>query len=68
MSLLLLFGYILGIHQGRIALWEEGKALPEKVFPYSAALLPEADRQRLKEGIYVKDKDELAQIAEDYLS
>lgn len=66
--MLLALGFILGVHQGRIALWEEGQVSPKKIFPYRASSLPDADRQRLEQGIYVENTEELAKIAEDYLS
>ena len=32
----LIFGFLLGIQDGNIALWEDGKSDPIRVFPYSA--------------------------------
>ena len=61
-------GFLLGIHNGRIALWEDGKENPIKVFPYSAAMLPEKDHSALKKGIRFKSKQELLERMEDYLS
>lgn len=67
-SLLLAFGFILGIHEGRIALWREGETKPAKVFPYRAEMLPEADQDALREGIVIPDENALSSILEDYLS
>lgn len=61
-------GFLLGIHNGRIALWEDGKEKPIKVFPYSAAMLPEKDQSALKEGIRFDSKQDLLERMEDYLS
>ena len=61
-------GFLLGIHNGRIALWEDRKEKPIKVFPYSAAMLPEKDQSALKEGIRFDSKQELLERMEDYLS
>lgn len=63
-----ILGFLLGIHNGRIALWEDGKKGPIKVFPYSASMLPEKDRALLEEGIHFDTKEELVQRIEDYLS
>ena len=41
---LVLFGFILGIHEGRIALWKDNQDKPMKVFPYQASILPEKDQ------------------------
>ena len=63
----MLFGYLLGIQDGYIALWKDGNSKP-MVSPYRAALLPQEDQQRLKNGIRVENKEELARLVEDYLS
>jgi len=64
----LLLGFLLGIHDGRIALWKDNNPEPLKVFPYSAYLLPPADRRALEEGIRFENLDELKRMVEDYLS
>lgn len=60
--------FLLGVHDGYIALWKEGAAEPAEVFPYRAEFLPEADRQKLEEGIRIESKKQLIQLMEDYLS
>ena len=65
---LVLFGFILGIHEGRIALWKDNQDKPMKVFPYQASMLPEVDQKRLEKGIHVDSLSELYQLVEDYLS
>ncbi|MBQ8834712.1 MAG: hypothetical protein IJ001_07295 [Oscillospiraceae bacterium] len=64
----LLLGFLLGNHNGYIALWEDGKAEPRQIFPYTVASLPPADQKALEEGIRLKDAGELLQLLEDYLS
>ena len=64
----LVFGFLLGISDGYIALWKDGGADPVRVFPYRAENLPVADQQALEKGIYLEDKEELLQLMEDYLS
>ena len=63
-----LLGFLLGIHDGRIALWKDGSPEPVQVFPYRAAMLPREDRQALENGIPIGDDADLAQLIEDYLS
>lgn len=65
---LLLFGFILGIHEGKIALWKDNQKNPIKVFPYQASVLPEVDQKRLETGIHVDSLSELYKMVEDYLS
>lgn len=61
-------GFLLGIHNGKVAIWQDGTAEPVKVFPYSANMLPEKDRALLEEGIHFNTKEELVKRIEDYLS
>ena len=65
---ILLIGFILGIHEGRIALWKDNQKKPMKVFPYQASMLPEEDQKRLEEGLHVDSLNELYKLVEDYLS
>ncbi len=59
-------GFLLGIRNGRIALWKEEDPLPLYVFPISADALPTADRAALERGIHVADPTALAKLLEDY--
>lgn len=68
LSLVLLLGFLLGIHEGKIALWQNDDPEPIQVFPYSAWLLPKADQERLKEGVRFESMEELKDFVEDYLS
>ncbi len=63
----LAFGFLLGIQNGRIALWTDGQQEP-RIFPYRAELLPEKDRKALQKGIRIEDGTKLHQLLEDYLS
>ena len=66
--ILLVFGFLLGISEGKIALWKDGRAEPVRVFPYRAELLPEADQKALQEGIVIRNDRDLQRLLEDYLS
>ena len=66
-SLLLAASFLLGVHDGFVALWKDGEPNP-RVFPYRAELLPEADRRRLEAGIPIPNETELHRLIEDYLS
>ncbi len=68
LSSILLFGFLLGIYEGKIALWSDHKKEPIRVLPYSASILPKNDRQRLQNGIRFNTLDELKDFVEDYLS
>ena len=68
LSMLMVFGFLLGVRNGNVALWKDGNPEPIRVFPYPAENLPEADRLALEEGIHLDSKLQLIQLIEDYLS
>lgn len=65
---LVLLGFLLGIHEGKIALWKDNNPEPIKVFPYSAKLLPEADQKALEKGIKADSIRQLQELIQDYFS
>ena len=65
---LLLFGFLIGVHEGRIALWKDGSPEPWRVFPYPVCVLPGKDRIALKNGIRVDSMEDLNRLLENYLS
>ena len=67
-SLALLMGFILGSHNGYIALWTDNRIEPDRVFPYRVSTLPPADQEALRKGIKADDILELTRLMEDYLS
>ena len=60
--------YLLGVHDGKIALWEGDDPEPIRVFPYRASMLPQDARERLEEGIPIDSMEDLRKLAEAYLS
>lgn len=66
--LTLFLAFLLGSHEGFIALWRSPGGEPDQVFPYSVASLPPEDQQRLKEGIRIESEADLLRLLEDYLS
>ena len=66
--LTLIFGFILGVRGGNIALWREGAAEPIRVFPYRAEMLPREAQDALSRGIPIDDLSQLEELAENYLS
>ena len=65
---LLVLGFLLGVYEGKIALWSDHKKDPIRVFPYSASQLPQKDRERLQSGIHFNNLNELKRFVTDYLS
>ena len=64
----LALSFLLGVQNGCIALWKEGREEPLRVFPYQVQMLPLADQLALKKGIVIKSDSKLAEFLEDYLS
>ena len=65
---ILLLGFLLGIHEGKVAVWKDNQKKPAKVFPYAVSQLPEADQKRLEQGVHVDSLGELYALIQDYLS
>ena len=65
---LVVFGLLLGIHDGKIALWKDEDPQPIQISPYRASLLPPADQNVLKHGIPIEDEHHLNRLLQDYLS
>lgn len=65
---ILLLGFLLGIKDGKVALWVDDDPQPVQVFPYPVSLLPKADQESLKNGIKIGSSEELRSLLEDYLS
>lgn len=60
--------FLLGNHNGFIALWTQSDSLPDIVFPYSVTSLPRADQESINRGIHIRSEAELHAVLEDYLS
>ena len=65
---IVLFGFLLGVHNGNIAIWKDDDPTPMRVFPYPAELLPKADKDALEKGIRIDSMEELGRLLEDFLS
>ncbi len=63
----LLLGFLLGIHNGRVALWKDQDPEPWRVFPYAVSALPRETRQALKAGIPIENMEDLENFIKNYL-
>ena len=63
----LLATFLLGIHEGKIALWKGNDPEPIKVFDYAASNLPEEAQKQLQAGVPIKSIKELRELAKQYL-
>ena len=67
-TMILLAGFLLGIHNGKIALWKSDDPKPVHIFPFRVNMLPIDDQLALKKGIIINNEKDLNQLLEDYLS
>jgi len=61
-------GFLVGIHNGQVALWQGCDPAPIYITQYPARLLPECDRQALLQGIIAADRAAAASRLEDFSS
>ena len=57
---------VLGVWQGRLAVFRPEEETPERVYEVWVSSLPDAERERLRAGIAVSDRRELLALLEDY--
>ena len=65
---MVLAGFLLGVHDGYIALWKGEDPEPIRIFPYSAELLPPEDQAALEKGIPIRSREDLTALLEDFCS
>ena len=66
-TMTLLAGFLLGIRDGRLTLWQDGDLHPVQVYDIRADSLPHADQLRLRRGIRVDSREALWLLLENYL-
>jgi hypothetical protein len=64
----LMMSFLLGIHEGRLALWKDDDPTPCKVFPCPAIVLPKAVQQQLRDGLRLETMDDVNRLLENFLS
>ncbi len=63
----MVFGFLLGIYRGRIALWKDQDPKPIKVLPYSSELVQGPLRDALEKGIPISSMEDIELLLEKYL-
>ena len=59
---------VLGVFEGRLALFKGESPYPNKVYDFYVRNLPKEDQSRLFEGILVSSESELESLLEDFMS
>ena len=62
----LALGFLLGIHEGRVALWRDGEPRPEQIYDIRTDTLPPADRLALSRGIRAESREKVWLLLENY--
>lgn len=65
---LMLLGFLLGIHHGRVALWKDDDPEPYRIFPYPVSVLPQDVRDALRAGIRIESEADLDRLLESLCS
>lgn len=65
---LFLLGFLLGVHEGRLALWKDGEDKPWRVFPCPIIAFPAQTQAELKKGIPIESMEDLNKLLENLLS
>ncbi len=63
-----LLGFLLGVKDGRIALWKDEETDPWRLFPYPVSALPAETQQALRNGIRIDSMEDLDRLLENLLS
>ena len=66
-TMVLLAGFLLGIRDGRLALWRDDDPHPVQIYDIRAESLPPADRLQLRRGIRIESREALWLLLENYL-
>lgn len=67
-AMALCFSLLLGLKDGKAAIWKDDDPEPVKIFPYPVSLLPKEAREALKNGIRFESEEELYELIDNYLS
>lgn len=64
---ILMAGFLLGIHNGRIAIWKGEDPEPFRTIPFLVSLLPDDFRAALQQGIPIDSMEDLDRFLTEYL-
>lgn len=67
LALALALSFLLGIRDGKLALWRSGRAHPEQIYDIRADTLPPSDQLQLRRGIRLDTREEVWLVLENYL-
>lgn len=64
----IMLSFLLGVHNGRLAMWKDEDPTPCKVFPCPIVVLPGPVQEQLKSGIRLETIEDVNRLLENFLS
>ena len=64
----MLLSFLLGVHEGRLAMWKDEDPTPCKVFPCPVIVLPRPVQAQLQAGIRLETIEDVNRLLENFLS
>ena len=68
LCVILLYGFLVGTYNGRIAVWKNDDPEPFRVYPCPVYLLPKKEQDALRKGIVIADMEDVRQFLENFMS
>lgn len=68
LTLTLLLGFLIGVHNGRIGVWKDQDPTPMRTIPCPIWVLSPAQQQMLKNGIRIDSMADLEKMLTEFFS
>ncbi len=65
-GLILTLGFLLGIHNGKVAIWTDGSSQPYRVIPCPVFLLTRSQQDALAAGIRIDNMTDVENLIRDF--
>lgn len=62
----LVLGFLLGVHNGRIAVWKDQDPTPMRTIPCPIWVLSPTQQQMLKDGIHIDSMEDLEKMLTEF--
>lgn len=68
LALTLIFGFLIGVHNGRIGIWKAEDPTPMRTIPCPVWVLTSRQQQMLRDGIRIDSMEDLERMINDFFS
>ena len=65
-GLVLALGFLLGVHNGRVAIWADGTREPYRIIPCPVFLLTRSQQDALAAGIRIDNMTDVEKLIRDF--